>query len=64
MPKKETGFRGTSLKEGLVQDIENFIKDHPNAGYKSVADFVQEATRLRIQELKKTYASAPPKKKP
>ena len=53
MPKKETGFRGTSLKSGLVADIERFIADHPEAGYKSVSDFVQEAVRVRMQEVKK-----------
>jgi len=59
MPKKETGFRGTSLKADLVAAIEQFIKQHPEAGYKSVSDFVQESTRLRIQELRKSYASHP-----
>lgn len=57
-PKKETGFRGTSIKKELVDDIEKFIKEHPEAGYKTVADFVQEATRLRIQELKRNYSSS------
>lgn len=60
MPKKETGFRGTSLKSDLVASIERFINEHPEAGYKSVSDFVQESTRLRIQELRKSYASHPP----
>jgi len=59
MPKKETGFRGTSLKADFYADIEQFIKLHPEAGYKSVSDLVQESTRLRLQELKKTYASHP-----
>lgn len=59
MPTKETGFRGTSLKTDLVADIELFIKEHPEAGYKSVSDFVQESTRLRIQELRKSYVSHP-----
>lgn len=57
MPSKETGFRGTSLKADFYASIEKFIKEHPDAGYKSVSDFVQESTRLRLQELKKTYAS-------
>jgi hypothetical protein len=59
MPSKETGFRGTSLKKDLVAAIEQFIKEHPEAGYKSISDFVQESTRLRIQELKKAYVSRP-----
>jgi len=59
MPQKETGFRGTSLKADFYADIEQFIKEHPEAGYKSVSDLVQESTRLRLQELKKTYVSHP-----
>ena len=59
MPKKETGFRGTSLPTEFYAAIEKFINEHPDAGYKSVSDFVQESARLRIQELKKTYVSHP-----
>lgn len=59
MPSKETDFRGTSLKRDFYAAIEQFIKEHPEAGYKSVSDFVQESTRLRIQELKKAYVSHP-----
>jgi len=53
MPKKETGFRGTSLKADLMTSIERFITDNPDAGYKSVSDFVQEAVRIRMQEIRK-----------
>jgi len=48
-------FRGVSLKKELVDDIERFLKEHPECGYKSVADLVQEAVRMRVQELKKIY---------
>jgi len=57
MPKKETGFRGTSLKTELVNDIEQFIKDYPEAGFKSISDFVQEAVRVHIRETKSKYVS-------
>lgn len=50
MPKKETGFRGISLKTELVETIEQFIK---GKGYKSVSDFVHEAARFRMEEILK-----------
>ena len=57
MPKAESGFKGVAIKTDLHEDIHKFIEEHPEAGYKSVADFVQEATRLRIQKLRETYPS-------
>lgn len=53
MPKAETGFRGISLKTELVNEIEEFIK---GKSYKSVSDFVHEATRWRMEEIKKINA--------
>jgi Arc/MetJ-type ribon-helix-helix transcriptional regulator len=51
MPKEEQDFRGVSLKRELVNQVEQLVKD--NQEYKSVADFVHEAVRLRMQEIKK-----------
>jgi len=51
------GFRGVSIKKELVDNVEHFIEAHPEAGYKSVSDLVQEAVRMRIQEVKKIYLS-------
>ncbi len=55
MPIKD--FRGVSLKKELIDSIEKFIRDHPEAGYKSASDMVQEAVRLRFQEIKKIYGT-------
>jgi hypothetical protein len=55
MPSDKDGFRGTSLKKELIADVEKFIQDHPERGYKSIAEFVAEAVRCRIDELKKHY---------
>lgn len=52
-PQEEAGFRGISIKKELIDAIEKFIESHPDRGYKSVAEFVAEAIRLRIDELKK-----------
>lgn len=39
------------MKEGLYEALVNFVKN--NREYKSVADFVTEAARTRMQELEK-----------
>ncbi|MDH5634233.1 MAG: ribbon-helix-helix domain-containing protein [Candidatus Bathyarchaeota archaeon] len=55
MPTKGSDFTGVSIRKQLVEDIQKFIDAHPEAGYKSVGDFVQEATRRQIQAVLKTY---------
>ena len=57
MPQREKGFRGISFKKELIDDIEKFLDLHPELGYKNVTDLVDEAVRLRVQELKKAYVS-------
>lgn len=42
-------FRNVSLGTPLRDEIDAFIKEHPE--YKSAAEFVSEAARLRVQEL-------------
>lgn len=55
MPTGE--WRGISMRAELVAEIEKFIKEHPELGYKNVSQFVTEATRVRITDVKKTYPS-------
>ena len=45
-------YRGISLQRELVDEIEGYIKMHPERGYKSLADFVTDAVRRRCEELK------------
>jgi Arc/MetJ-type ribon-helix-helix transcriptional regulator len=47
-------FRGISLRKDLVDEVEKFIQSFGR--YKSITDFVAEATRLRLEELQKQYA--------
>lgn len=49
-------FRGVSLQATLVQQVEDLINAVPY--YRSVAEFVSEAVRLRLEQLKQD----PPKK--
>jgi Arc/MetJ-type ribon-helix-helix transcriptional regulator len=40
-------FRGVSLQSTVVNDVEDLIKRFPR--YRSVAEFVSEAVRLRLE---------------
>lgn len=45
-------YRGVSLQRELVNRIEEYIKAHPEMGYKSLADFVTDAVREKCEQLK------------
>lgn len=51
MPKVEQDFRGVSLKRGLVGEVEKVVAE--NKEYKNISDFIHEAVRLRLQEVRK-----------
>jgi Arc/MetJ-type ribon-helix-helix transcriptional regulator len=44
------GFRGISIKKSLADEAEQFIRKSKR--YKSIAEFVSEAMRLRLEQLK------------
>ena len=41
-----------SLPHTFHRELTNFIKEHPEMGYGSVAEFVKESVRIRIAEVK------------
>ena len=49
MPKGD--YRGVSLSKDLIESIETYIKENPSTAYKSIADFVTDAVRKRLEEL-------------
>jgi len=49
-PRTKQDFRGVSLKRALVEEIEKFIAEYPQ--YKSIADFIHEATRVRMENIR------------
>lgn len=55
----EKPYRQVSFKKELMDDIEDWIKKHPEAGYSNMADLATEAVRLRLQELKEKYKTKP-----
>ena len=44
------GFRGVSLKKELVDEVEALLKKRKR--WRSITDFVSEAVRLRLEDLK------------
>jgi len=51
MPTED--FRGISLRKDLIDKVEKFLESFGR--YKSVTDFITEATRLRLEALQKQY---------
>lgn len=49
--EQKSEFRSISLKAGLVTEIQRYLKSSKR--YRSLADFVSEAARLRLEELEK-----------
>ena len=47
----EGKYRSISLSKELVETIEDFIEENPQASYKSIADFVGDAVRIRFEQL-------------
>jgi hypothetical protein len=47
----EGKYRGISLSKELIKTIEDIIEENPQAGYKSIADFVADALRIRFEQL-------------
>jgi len=52
MPSEAKGFRGVSIKKELVDELEAFIVTHPE--YKGNADFIHEAIRVRMQQIRES----------
>ena len=44
-------FRRISLKKELVDEIENYVLTHPEHGYRSIAQFIEDAIRRRAEDL-------------
>ena len=47
-----TGYRQVALPMQLVDDIKDFTDSNPNLGYKSTPEFIREAIRFYLRELK------------
>jgi|GEM_PF-1218915 len=52
---EQKSFRSISLRSELVEEVEKFIGENPV--YRSIADFISEAVRLRLQALRSSRPS-------
>ena len=43
--------RRISLKKELIDRVEKFIEENPDHGYRSIAQFVEDAIRHRAEEI-------------
>ena len=50
MPKGE--YKGVSLPKEMIEEINRIIREHPELGYSSIADFVKDAVREKMLKLK------------
>ncbi len=51
MPKKPE-YKAISIKEEFAQSIEDFIREHPSLGYRSIAQFLEDSARHRLEDLR------------
>ncbi len=58
MPRKPE-YTGVSIKEEFAQSVEDFIEEHPTLGYRSLAQFVEDAMRRRLEELQTKNRALP-----
>ena len=55
MPGKNQNFKGVSLNKNLYIKVTHFVQD--NQEYRSVADFLSEAARMRMEQLEAQKAA-------
>jgi hypothetical protein len=58
MPNKPE-FKSISIKEEFAESIEEFIRQHPSLGYRSIAQFLEDSSRRRLEELKSQVKAVP-----
>lgn len=58
MPRKPE-YTGISIKEEFAKSVEEFIEEHPTLGYRSIAQFMEDATRRRLEELQAQIKNLP-----
>ncbi len=53
------GYKGVSLPEGLLQQVEDLLKDLEKEGfdhgYKTITEFVKDSIRRRVEDLRQIY---------
>jgi len=49
----ERKYKSVSVPLALVENIESVLREHPEQGYSSVAEFVKDACREKIEKIKR-----------
>jgi hypothetical protein len=56
---KKPEYKAISIKEEFAQSVEDFVKAHPELKYRSIAQFLEDASRRRLEDLKIQVKSLP-----
>jgi len=48
-----TKYRSVKIPEDVIENILKIIKEHKELGYRTHSEFVNEAVRRRLEEIKK-----------
>ncbi|MDR2699947.1 MAG: hypothetical protein LBC12_03950 [Nitrososphaerota archaeon] len=59
MNEKEYAFTAINMKKEFMERIKDFIKNHPEFGYRSAAQFLEDASRRHYEELQKQIKKQP-----
>lgn len=55
----EFDFKSFNLKKEFAEKLKDFIKEHPEWGYRSVAQFLEDSARRRFEELQSQIKEPP-----
>lgn len=58
MPKKGE-YTGVSIKEELAKAAEELIDNNPRLGYRTLTQFIEDATRRRLEDLQSELKTLP-----
>lgn len=56
-------YKNISIKTEFAETIEEFIEEHPRLGYRSIAAFLEDASRRRLEDLQASQIEVPPLQK-
>jgi metal-responsive CopG/Arc/MetJ family transcriptional regulator len=48
-----TKYRTVKLPNNLIESVKQLLEEHEDLGYRSHSEFIIEATRRRLEEIKK-----------
>ncbi len=48
-------YKGISIPREMFDEIERIIEEHPELGYSSITDFIKDAVREKITEIRKLH---------